>query len=135
MQDRPDARELIEAVAGFLQKELVPVITDPRLRFRALVAANVLSIVGRELQAGSEPLRAEWQRVARVLARMGEPPGDDRTLREEVIAMNREWCRRIRAGEMDSEPLYSTSLEQATATVIDKLRIANPRYLERLKVQ
>ncbi len=135
MQDRPNANELIEAVAGFLQRELVPTVTDPRLRFRALVAANVLSIVARELQVGSEPLRAEWQGVARILGRTDEPPADDRTLREAILAMNREWCRHIRAGEMDAEPLYSTSLEQATAIVIDKLRVANPRYLERLKVQ
>ena len=132
MQDRPSANELIEAVAGFLQRELTPVITDPRLRFRALVAANVLSIVARELQAGGEPLRAEWRGLVKLLGRRDEPPADDRALREAMFAMNRELCARIRAGEMDDEPLYTAASEHATATVIDKLRVANPRYLERV---
>ncbi len=135
MQDRPDARELVEAVAGFLQRELVPTIADPRLRFRALVAANVLSIVARELQAGSEPLRAEWQRLIMLLKSTQELPVDDHALRDAIITMNRELCARIRAGEMDDAPLYSAALEHAEATVIDKLRIANPRYLERVKIQ
>ncbi len=133
MQDRPSANELIEAVAGFLQRELNPTITDPRLRFRALVAANVLSILARELQAGSEPLRAEWQGLVKLLGRREEPPADDRALREAMLAMNRELCARIRAGEMDDEPLYTAASQHATATVIDKLRVANPRYLERVK--
>ncbi len=131
MQDRPDARELVDAVAGFLQRELVPTITDPRLRFRTLVAANVLSIVARELQTGSEPLRAEWQGLARILNRTEEPPRDDQTLREAVTRLYREWCALIRAGEMDDEPQCSAALDQAEAAVIAKLRIANPRYLER----
>ncbi|MGB8646767.1 MAG: DUF6285 domain-containing protein [Anaerolineae bacterium] len=133
MQDRPDARELVEAVGIFLQRELIPTIADPRLRFRALVAANVLSIVARELQEGSEPLHTEWERLTGLLGKGGsEAPATDRTLRDAVLELNRELAARIRAGEMDAAPFYAAALDHVEATVVAKLRVANPRYLERI---
>src|SRR5581483_4612963 len=67
MQDRPTDRELIDAVAQFLDSELTPTVTDPRLRFRALVAANILHIVTRELEQGDAQLRAEYARLTALL--------------------------------------------------------------------
>ncbi len=133
MQDRPDARELVEAVAGFLEKEMVPTVTDPRLKFRTLVAANVLAIVARELAAGEGPLRAEWEGLTRLLDKPGQPrPTSDRELRDAVLEMNRELAARVRAGAADADPLYTAVLDHAEQTIVDKLRIANPRLLERL---
>ena len=76
MQDRPDARELVEGVVGFLEREIIPTLSEPRLRFRALVAANVLTIVSRELASGDSALREEWRRLAHLLGQTAsEPPG------------------------------------------------------------
>jgi Domain of unknown function (DUF6285) len=72
MSERPTAQELAEAIAEFLGGEILPTLTDPRLRFRMLVAMNALSIVHRELAA--------------------LPPDDD-TERRELVA-------RIRAGDV-----------------------------------
>ncbi|HJW68877.1 MAG TPA: DUF6285 domain-containing protein [Candidatus Binatia bacterium] len=49
MQDRPTVLELLAAVRGFLEDDLGPVL-EGRRRFHALVAANVLRIVERELE-------------------------------------------------------------------------------------
>ena len=49
MQDRPTVLELLAAVRGFLEDDLGPVL-EGRRRFHALVAANVLRIVERELR-------------------------------------------------------------------------------------
>ena len=95
--DRPTAQELAEAVREFLETEIVPVLSDPRLRFRSLVAMNALSIVERE--------------TAR--------PPEDRSADAEL-------ARRIRAGEVGVEALPSLK-----AAVAAKLRVSNPRYLER----
>jgi hypothetical protein len=38
MSERPTAQELAEAIAEFLGGEILPTLTDPRLRFRMLVA-------------------------------------------------------------------------------------------------
>ncbi len=132
MQDQPDAHELVQAAAGFLEREIIPALSDPRLRFRALVAANVLTIVARELAAGDTLLRQEWARLVELLGKgtVQEPHGTQE-LRDAVRDLNRELCLRIRAGEADAEPWHGEVLAFAQATVIDKLKIANPRYLER----
>ena len=49
MSDRPNAQELAEAIQEFLAGEILPTLTDHRLRFRTLVAMNALGIVYREL--------------------------------------------------------------------------------------
>jgi aminoglycoside phosphotransferase (APT) family kinase protein len=51
---RPTASELIEAVREFLTSAVMPG-TSGQLAFHARVAANVLSIVGRELELGQVP--------------------------------------------------------------------------------
>lgn len=51
MSERPTAQELCEAILEFLGGELLPTLTDHRLRFRTLVAMNALGIVHRELAA------------------------------------------------------------------------------------
>jgi uncharacterized protein DUF6285 len=48
VSDRPSAAELTAAVREFLESELLPTLTDHRLRFRTLVAMNALGIVERE---------------------------------------------------------------------------------------
>lgn len=131
MQDQPDKRELVQAVASFLEQEIIPFIPDARLRFRSLVAANVLNIVARELAAGDSVLRDEWQRLAVLLGKDGQPPEGEHNLRAEVLSLSRELSAQIRAGDADNLPRYELVFAHAEATVIEKLRIANPRYLER----
>lgn len=73
MSERPTAQELAEAIEEFLAGEILPTLTDHRLRFRLLVALNALGIVYREL------------------AKL--PPEDDAT--------QRELAGRIRAGAVE----------------------------------
>lgn len=127
MQDHPTAQELVQAVAQFIGVELTPTLNDPRQKFRALVAANVLQIVARELQMNNELLRAEWHRLN---ALMGEDaPGQD--LRAEIDVMTRALGEKIRAGEADSGTFHDAVFSHVEQTVIEKLQIANPRYLRR----
>jgi hypothetical protein len=51
---RPTASELLEAVREFLTGQVMPASTG-RLAFHARVAANVLSIVAREIELGAIP--------------------------------------------------------------------------------
>ena len=80
--DRPNASELATAVREFLEAEILPVLTDHRLRFRTLVAMNALSIVEREAPG---PTQTDWETARRI--RAGDiRPGDDQQLRAEVEA-------------------------------------------------
>ena len=80
--DRPNASELATAVREFLEAEILPVLTDHRLRFRTLVAMNALSIVERESPG---PTQADWATARRI--RAGDVrTGDMEQLRAEVEA-------------------------------------------------
>jgi len=114
MQNRPTAAELAEAVRSFLEEEIGPGLQDARLRFRALVAANALSILGRDLLLGEELLREEVDVLSGLLGVPGDAP-----------SLNEELCRRIRRGD---PPAGTLSALRRIAEL--KLRIASPRYLE-----
>ena len=61
MTERPTAQELAEAVLEFLGDEILPTLTDHRLRFRTLVAMNALGIVYREVAALPVENGASWR--------------------------------------------------------------------------
>jgi hypothetical protein len=131
MQDRPTAYELLEAVRGFLENQVIPTSTGGR-QFHARVAANVLAIVARELRDEDAFLRSEWRRLARLVDEPTdrEPPADGGALRTAVAALNAALATRIRAGDADREPERTAVVAHLRATIADKLRIANPAYLE-----
>lgn len=135
MQDRPTADELTEAVSQFLQAELAPAIADPRLRFRTLIAANLMAIVTRELRAGDGPLREEWAGLAALLGRAGAAPAEAAELRAAIDALGRELRARIRAGDADEGPWAEAARAHAEASVVARLQIANPRFLERVRAE
>jgi hypothetical protein len=113
MQDRPTAAELADAVRSFLEDEVGPALQDPRLKFRALVAANALSIVERDLSLGPELQRQEVEVLSGLLGMRGDAP-----------SLNVELCRRIRLGQ--APPGTLKALRHLAEL---KLRIASPRYL------
>lgn len=100
MHDRPHALELLEAVTEFMSAEVLPLMTDHRMKFRTLVALNALGIAYRELNDRGDTL-----------------------LREDEL---RELARRIRSGDVPDG-----ALDLLKQHVASKLRVSNPRYLER----
>src|SRR3954470_5769500 len=133
MQDRPTALELLDAARRFLDEQAVPALDGPR-QFHARVAANVLAIVARELRDGDAFLCAEWMRLVALLGAVagtdGAPPAERDELVFAVGALNAELAARVRAGEADTGTFRAAVLAHLRATAEEKLRIANPRYLE-----
>ncbi len=115
MQDRPTAPELLDAVAGFLEQDVAPLL-DARLRFHARVAVNVLRIVRREWELGPAQEARQRLLLAGLLGRDGEPSD----LWAELAAA-------IRRGDLDgrADELRAV-LREVTA---QKLAIANPAYV------
>jgi hypothetical protein len=128
MNDRPTAAELIDAVRGYLEKELLPALTDPRLRFQTLVAANVLAVAGRELATEAEYLEEEWGLLDALLGRE-EKPARTPEPRRAVERRNRQLCERIRAGDFDGPERLRELSQALRRVVVRKLEVANPRYL------
>ena len=111
-QDRPDAAELLEAVAEYLFAELRPEVPSEQ-RFRVLVAANVCAVVAREIRAGEGPGLEDEKLFAELLGGEGGAP---------------ELARRIRQGDFD-ESLDELG-ERLAEQVARKLEIARPGYSE-----
>jgi hypothetical protein len=86
MSDRPTAQELTEAIQEFLGGELLPTITDQRLRFRTLVAMNALGIVYRELAALPREDDAAQRELVRRIRTGDVPPGTLERVKADVEA-------------------------------------------------
>lgn len=108
--DVPSAGELLAAVEEFLRGEVLPA-TEGRTAFHVRVAANVLSMVARQLVLG--PAQAEAH--AARLAALG-------------VADEAALAEAIRAGSLDDR--FDQVRAAVRATVADKLAVANPAYLE-----
>lgn len=107
----PSAAQLLEAVREWLERDLMT-SDDTRLAFNARVAVNVLSIVERELELGFEQSETHRSRLA-----------------ELGCADDSELARRIRNGEFDDR--MHEVMRLVREAVVDKLRVANPKYLGR----
>lgn len=118
MQDRPEAPELLEAVAEYLFAELRPEVPREQ-RFRVLVAANVCAVVARELRAGDEPSREDLALFGEIL---GEDPGDD------PHAAAAKVSQRLRSGDLDDR--IDELVPRLAEHVRRKLEIARPGYAD-----
>ena len=119
LYDRPNLYEMIEAVREYITAEVAPAAGDRRSRFRALIAANVLAIVERELQHMYEHEKQEAGRWAGF-----DLAGADARARRHELA------RHIREGHFDEEPERQRALTYAKQAVSAKLAVANPKFLK-----
>lgn len=130
MQDRPTSAELIQAVRDALERDVAPRLSDPRARYIALISANVLRIVERELLGEDVRLAAELAALDALLEReRNAGPASLAALREAVREGNRGLCERIRLGDGDHGPWRERLLVHLRATVAARLAVDNPAEL------
>ena len=129
MQDRPTSVELLEAAADFVDSELVPAIQGAR-QFQARVVANVMRIVAREIKMEDSLVRSEVKALALLLGRDKPHLHSLEDLHKAAASMGEELTAKIRAGEADDGDWRGEVLAVVRQSVEDKLRIANPRYLD-----
>lgn len=110
----PPATELIALVAAFLKQDIVPVISDAKLRYRVHAAERLLRLVQRELEFEGDLKRDEDGYL--VTGRIIEKFGSLKRLSDSLYA-----------GELDiADESILPLLEEF---VIEKLRIAAPDAL------
>ena len=110
LHDTPTAQELVEAVREFLAGSVLAA-TEGTTKFHTRVAINVLAMVERELATGGADLDAHRAR----LAALG-------------YADDAELAAAIRTGA--TEDRNDEVRAAVAASVVAKLRVANPTYLE-----
>ena len=108
--DRPTNAELVEAVREFLERDVMAA-TEGRVQFHTRVAVNVLGMVEREIELGQAQADAHQARL-------------DALGYEDDAAL----AAAIRSGDVDDR--YAEVKAAVLDTVIDKLKVANPKYLE-----
>ena len=120
-QDRASAEELLGGVETFLRKDVLPQLSGASI-YKCRVAANILSIVQRELALGEGADSAELQGLQNLLGREGE--GSDISSR--LDDLNAGLCADIRSGKLDDQ--RDSVMNHVRSTLQDKLAIANPKY-------
>ena len=114
MQDQPNPREIILAVARFLKGEIAPALAG-HLSFQSRVAANALEMMARQLELSPAADAAELARLKALLGADGD-----------LLSLNTELSRRIREREMD---LTTPGLaDHLWAVTLDKLAVDQPTY-------
>jgi hypothetical protein len=129
MQDRPTSIELLEAAADFVDREIVPTLEGQR-QFQTRVVANVMRIVAREIKNEDPFVRAEVRALSKLLAHPEPHLHSLDDLCRAAVKLNGELSERIRVGDADTGAWRAEVLALVRRSVEDKLRIANPRYLE-----
>ena len=113
--DRPNAHELLNAVREHLINNLAPTLKG-QPAFHLRVATNVLATIERTMENGEEMDQAEVERLKALLGTDGD-----------VVELNRQLVEKIKSGEMDDQK--EKVLDHLRQTTVDKLNLANPKYM------
>jgi uncharacterized protein YlxW (UPF0749 family) len=130
MQDAPTKETLLLALAKFIMTDVRPAVSDSRLSFRLLIAANLAGIVAQECAGEDEQNRAEIARLAALFPELAELQKEVPPRAAQVRAMadgNAKLAKDIAAGALDVTPGGPT-FAHVKQTLIEKLQIDNPRF-------
>jgi len=115
MHDRPDASELLAAIADLLEREVMPALAGG-LEYRVRVAANLARILERETRLGPATLAREQVLLEELVG-----PG------ESVLALNARLAARLRSGDTDPD-FERRALAALREIARAKLAITRPGY-------
>lgn len=114
MQDQPTSIELLEIIGEFLRTVAVPGLKG-HAAFHALVAANAIDIVKREITIAPRADEEERQRLIALLGHDGD-----------LEALNQALCARIADGSLTA--VTAGLADHLWATTLTKLAIDQPNY-------
>lgn len=138
MQNRPDKTALLEAVARFLEREIKPMVKDPSLSFRVLIAANLCQLVSAEIQMEDMATDAEIERLSALLPDAFVDVAKARASREgrvrAIAEYNRALCDRILKGDLSAEP-GGEVWNHVTTVLRGELLTSSPRYDTSLDIE
>jgi hypothetical protein len=125
MQYRPDAPSLLEAIADFLMKDVLPAVKEhDALAYKTLVSWNMLGVVSRELKSAEPLLNDE---IARLLSHFKETralPGSIGEKMELARELNGRLAEEIRSRSGDN----AAQKELVKKALVENLSISNPRF-------
>jgi len=135
MQDQPTATQLLEAIADFLLKEVLPIVQeDEALAYKTLVSWNMLGVVGREIRQGRLLLEQEKDRLAVFFPAQSGPtgsqpdqmPGPADDLEKQVQRYNELLAARIRSQGLSIQD--RAVWDAVKESVRERIVVTNPRF-------
>ena len=113
MRDRPSGAELLDVAREVLRDKITSDLS-PESRYDALMVANAMAIVMRQMEAGEQGQKDERQALSRTLGIEGD-----------LETLNTELANRIRFGDAGNPATWKVLHDVAVAKVAE----SNPRYL------
>lgn len=126
MQDSPDKEMILASIARFLTEDVRPLVSDPRVSFRLLVAAHLAGAVAMEGAAEETQDAAELARLAAILGGPAEAPTREER-RQRIASNNRRLAEMIKRGELPPNARRAIT-DHVFATLRDKLSVNNVRF-------
>ena len=123
MQERPNPRAVLEALARFLLEELQPAVKDKRLAFRVLIAAHLAATLANELEARPAHAAAEFLRLQTLLPEVKVPPDD---VHGALHILNATLVERLARGDAPADDVALRA--HMRKTLADALRVLSPRF-------
>lgn len=128
MQNLPDRNVLLQAVAGFLAKDVVPAVGDRAVAFRVRIAAHLVATVARELMGEEQADFDQTLRLANALDATVPVGLETRDERHHVLrGLEAALLERVQAAGPDTEQalaLRRVLQEELKA----RLKVVNPRF-------
>jgi hypothetical protein len=126
VQDRPTAAEILATVGEYLQQDVLPVV-DGSLRYQTLVAANLITLLGRELDAGDGPARREYAELT-ALIDTATDSDSEQPVSAGLDELNAALQARLLAEELPDPQFLRRARDVLERAVRDKLAVNKPGY-------
>lgn len=136
MTNHPTINQLLLAVRSHLEKQVVPALdTDDKLHDQTVIALDMLRMIERELQFGSEYLREEWTRLDFVQGVTMPIPDSSEKIKPALAERQRKLCEEINNGRYDFQPQQAALYEHLLLTTRRQLEVSNPHFLKTLALE
>lgn len=129
MQDRPDASDILDSVADFLMKEIMPAVKDNEmLAYKTLVSWNMLGVLSREWKEEDAYTCSQLARLESILESgfPEEMPVLKRKREALLLELNAKLCEKIRHERIHD--IKSNVWSHVKQSLIEQLAVANPRF-------
>jgi hypothetical protein len=125
MQDEPTRETILLAVAKFLGQEVRPLVADPKVSFRLLIAAHLCATVAGECDGEDAQNRAELARLRAIFPDLPDAAALP-AMKRAIAEGDRRLAAKIREGLSPEEEALVTKHVQTT--LIEKLAVNSPRF-------
>ena len=112
MREQPSGKDLLDIARDVLREDLIPALPENK-RYPALMIANAMAIVMRQIEAGEEGSIEEQKTLGNLLNEEGS-----------LEHLNTTLARRIRNGQADGAEIWQALHDVA----VGKVGESNPRY-------